>query len=367
MVPMKTLENDKIKNILVRATNWLGDAVMNTPALEAIRRTFPSARITMLANPLVSQLFTPHDWIDGVIVYDRQGAHAGLQGKLRLAAELRGRRFDLAILLQDAFDAALITWLAGIPRRMGNNSDGRRLLLTHGFAHKAGVADCHHVDNYLRMLAHFQISGSSKSLRLCTSPEEDAAAAELLCGAGIGAGDYVIGINPGAAYGSAKRWYPERFAAVADTLSSQWQGRVVITGGAGEAVIAAEIESALKGRCLNLAGRTSVRQLMAVIKRCNFFITNDSGPMHVAAAFAVPLVAVFGSTDHRTTYPYSENSVVVRKEIDCAPCLKRECPADHRCMTAVTADDVVAAAEKLRNSSTFQVLRSTLENLEPGT
>jgi heptosyltransferase-2 len=361
----RTLDKDKIRNILVRATNWLGDAVMNTPALGAIRETFPTARITVLANPLVAQLLASHDGVDEVMVYDRQGTHAGLGGKLRLAGELRARRFDLAILLQDAFDAALIAALAGIPRRLGNNSDGRALLLTHGFAHREGAVDCHHVDNYLRMLAFFGINGSTKCLHLRTTVVEDAAMAKLLAGSGIGPDDFVLGVNPGATYGSAKRWYPERFAVVARELGVTWRAKVVITGGPTEAGMAGEIAAALDGACLNMAGKTDVRQLMALIKRCNFFISNDSGPMHIAAAFHVPLVAVFGSTDHRTTYPYADNAVVVRKETDCAPCLKRECPTDHRCMTAVTAEDVVAAAEKLKNQFKVRRPMSTVESSLP--
>ncbi|UFS68638.1 lipopolysaccharide heptosyltransferase II [Geomonas sp. RF6] len=345
----KTLDKGKINRIVVRVTNWIGDAVMNTPALAAIRHTFPNAHIAVLANPLIAELFSPHDWVDEVIVYDKKGRHAGFGGKLKLARELRAQRFDLAILLQNAFDAALVAWLAGIPRRMGNTSDGRGFLLTHGFDHRPLGESLHHVDNYLTMLGAFGITGTERRQLLCVSEEEKGRADQLLKGAGIGPDDFVIGINPGAAYGSAKRWYPERFAEVAGILAQRWQAKLIVLGGPGEVAIAADIEKALGGACLNVAGKTKVRELLPLIKRCNFFITNDSGPMHIAAAFGTPLVAIFGSTDHRTTYPFSDNSVVVRKDTECAPCLLRECPTDHRCMTAVTADDVVAAAEKLRN------------------
>jgi len=135
---------------------------------------------------------------------------------------------------------------------------------------------------------------------------------------------------------------------VAEPLAEEWGARVVITGGPGETDIAAEIESAIGKGCLNMAGRTSVRELMALINRCDFMITNDSGPMHLAAALGVPLIAIFGSTDHTTTSPRTERAVVVRSETDCAPCLKRECPTDHRCMTAVTPEEVVAAALRVK-------------------
>jgi heptosyltransferase II len=346
---VRTLERSQIRNILVRGTNWIGDAVMNTPALGAIRQSFPNARITILVTPLVAQLFTPHDWADEVMVYDRQGRHKGLAGRFRIAGELRARRFDLAILLQNAIDAALITWLAGIPRRMGTRTDGRGFLLTHGFDQKVLDARLHHVDYYLEMLKNFGITTLDKRQHLCLTDGEREAARKRLDAAGITPGDFVIGINPGAAYGSAKRWYPDRFAAAGKELAQKWQAKLLIFGGPGEVSIAGDIEGALQGGCLNVAGTLNVRELMALIERCNFFISNDSGPMHIAAAFGVPLVAVFGSTDHRTTYPFSGNSVVVRQEVDCAPCLKRECPTDHRCMKGVSAGDVVAAAQKLRN------------------
>jgi heptosyltransferase-2 len=345
MIPLDTTQ---IRSVLVRVTNWIGDAVMNTPALGAIRETFPGARITVLAAPLVAELFMPHDCVDEVMVYDRGGRHAGIAGKFRLALELRSRRFDLAILLQSAFDAALIARLAGIPRRMGNGSDGRGMLLTHSFDHKALGGRLHHVDNYLEMLKSFGITASEKRQLLCLTEREERGARATLQAAGISPGDFLIGINPGAAYGSAKRWYPERFAAVAAALSGKWGAKVLVLGGPAEVAIAREIESALSGRCLNVAGSTTVRELMALIGRCDFFISNDSGPMHIAAAFQVPLVAVFGSTDHTTTYPFSAHSVVVRADLDCSPCLKRECPTDHRCMKAVSAEEVVEAAQKLR-------------------
>ncbi|BDV42546.1 ADP-heptose--LPS heptosyltransferase [Geotalea uraniireducens] len=333
-----------IRNVLVRSTNWIGDAVMTTPALGALRASFPGARLTVLANPIVAPLFIPHPAVDEVIVYDRQGRHRGFAGKLRLAVELRRRRFDLAVLLQNAIDAALLAWLARIPRRMGYRTDGRGPLLTHGVPLAEETKRLHHVDYYLTMLGRFGICGGERRLALQTTPAEDAAVADLLGARGIAPGDFLIGINPGASYGSAKRWYPERFAAVADQLAARWGAKVVITGGPGEAAIAAEIAATMQGEAADLVGTTSVRELLALIKRCNFFVTNDSGPMHVAAAFAVPLVAIFGPTDHMTTSPFAERTAVVRAVTPCAPCLKRECPTDHRCMLAVTVEDVVAAA-----------------------
>jgi heptosyltransferase II len=343
---MKPIDRRQASKILIRAVNWLGDAVMITPAIGAIRQHFPDAEITVLANPLVSQMFSPHDCVDHVITFDR-AVHRGILGRLRLALELRQHSFDIAFIFPNSFEGALIPWLAGIPQRAGKNSDGRRLLLTHSWPKELQNTAEHQVLNYLDMLKYFGLPSRETVLSLKTTGGEDWDIARKMTAAGIGPDDFVVGINPGATYGSAKRWYPDRFAETARELSRRWGARIVITGGPAETEMAGHIEKLLDGACLNLAGKTDVRELMALIKRCNFFITNDSGPMHIAAAFDVPLVAIFGSTDHRTTSAFFDKGVIVRRSADCAPCMLRECPTDHRCMTAVTAGEVIDAADRL--------------------
>lgn len=341
---MKQLQPEKIRRLLIRSVNWVGDAVMTSPALGVIREYFPRAEITLLANHLVAPLFSPHDWVDRVIVFDRKGTHRGIRGRFRLAAELKKEAFDAVIILPNSFDSALVPWLAGIPVRLGKNSDGRGFMLTGRYCPGEETFGCHEVEYYLELCRNFGINGQTRPPQLFTTPQEDQAAGQLLANHGIGPDDFLLGINPGAAYGSAKRWYPDRFAAVARRLSDQWQAKVVIFGGPAETEIAGDIARSLDNVCLNMAGKTTVRELMALIKRCNFFVTNDSGPMHIAAAFGVPLTAIFGPTDHTGTAPYTELAAIVRKETECAPCKLRECPTDHRCMTAVTTGDVVEAA-----------------------
>jgi heptosyltransferase-2 len=318
----------------------------------AIRESFPQAEITLLANPLVSQLFSSHPWVDRVITFDRNGAHKGIAGRFRLASQLRKLTFDAAIILPNSLDSALVPWLAGIPVRLGKRSDGRGLLLTECYRADDSSFTCHEVEYYLRLVKHFGITGQAALPFLCTTPAEDVEATALLTEQGIMPEDFVLGINPGAAFGSAKRWYPERFAEVARQLAKLRNAKVILFGGPGETDIAAEIAQQLGGECLNLAGNTSVRGLMALVRKCGLFVTNDSGPMHIAAAFGVPLVAIFGSTDHTTTAPYTDLAVIVRKDIECAPCKLRECPTDHRCMTAVSADDVLQAALCLLEKTT---------------
>ena len=353
---MNALNNPK--RILIRAVNWLGDAVMTTPAIEAVRETYPEAEITLLANTLVSQLFSPHNLIDKVITFDRNGRHKGVTGRLRLARELKLHHFDAAIILPNSFDSALVPWLARIPLRFGKNSDGRYLLLTDRYLPDEKPPLCHEVLYYLNLMGNFGIKSTQKpALHLFVTEDEIRAAGALLSQNKIVQEDFLLGINPGAPFGSAKHWYPERFAAVAEKLAEKWRAKIIIFGSPGEAPLAAEIESLLEGNCLNMAGKTSIRELMALIKRCNFFITNDSGPMHMAAAFGVPLVAIFGPTDHGGTSPFTDNAAIVRKNVDCAPCKLRQCPTDHRCMTEVTADDVLNVALRLYQKSHSQRLK----------
>jgi len=336
-----TLGSQSLQKILVRSTNWVGDAVMTTPALVALRSQYPQAEIVVLANPLVAELFQFHPSVDRVMIYDKKGWHQGVRGMLRLVKEIRTEHFDAAFMLQNAIEAALIAWFARIPRRAGYTTDGRRLLLNYPVTVTAADKQLHHTDYYLGLLTQLGISGGDNKLCLACSETEQRWAGEVL------QSDNVIAINPGAAYGSAKRWLPERFAAVADTLALHYDARILLTGGPGEIEIGADIAAAMKCQPLNKIGKTSVREMMSLLAHSRLLVTNDSGPMHVAAAFSTPIVAVFGPTDHTTTCPASANVKIVRKQVDCAPCMLRQCPTDHRCMTEITAADVIIAAKQL--------------------
>jgi heptosyltransferase-2 len=340
--------HDPPASLLVRATNWLGDAVMTTPALAAVREGFPDARIVLLARPLVAELFRHHPDVDEVMVYERPGRHEGALGRLRLAGEVRRRRFDGALLLQNAFDAALIAFLGRIPERAGYPTDGRRFLLTLPVPLTPAILERHEVEYYLCLLDGLGIPRPVPvSLKLGVTNQERETMVTRLASLGIERGAPIVAINPGATYGSAKRWYPDRFAAVADALSAEWGARVVVVGSAAEAPLAGEIEAATRNPPVNLAGKTTVRELMALLSLSSFLVTNDSGPMHIGAALGVPLVAIFGPTDWRRTSPWSERAKVVRVEIDCSPCRLRVCDRGHECMLGVTPGMVVDAAKAL--------------------
>lgn len=350
------MKKDSPAALLVRAVNWLGDAVLTTPALGAVRAAFPHSRITLAAKPLVAELFLHHPDVDEILVYDKDGRHAGAAGMLRMAWELRRRDFDAAVLFQNAFDAGLLAFLAGIPDRAGYATDGRRMLLSRAVPVTEETLRLHHAEYYLRLIEELGFPRPENPvLRLRVTGEERDAMAERLAALGVAKGVKVLGINPGATYGSAKRWFPERFAAVADTLSEEWGASVVLMGSVPEMPLSAEIEAAMRRRPVNLAGNTTVRELMALLSLCGFLVTNDSGPMHIAAALGVPLVAIFGPTDWRTTSPWTRRAKIVRVDMDCSPCRRRECDRGHECMLGVTADMVLHAARSLLAESSREV------------
>ncbi len=345
------IQPDKVKKILVRGPNWVGDAVMCVPALGAIRRAFPDSEISMLVRPAIGELFVGHPCVHHIVVYDHRGIHAGWRGKLRLAASLRRERYDLAFFFQNAFEAALLSVLAGVPLRYGYATDGRWLLLTHPVALPDGIHPLHQVQYYVDMLGPFVQETVSLKPILYVSSEEQTLANRLLEKGGIQASDVLIGLNPGSVYGGAKRWLPERFAVVADRLIEElWQRdprsvRCLIVGGPGEEALGEAIARRMSSNPLVLSGRTSLGELKAIIKRCRLFVTNDTGPMHMANALGVPVVAVFGPTDPATTAPYNALHTIVRNPVGCSPCSLRECPIDHRCMTSISTDRVFQAAK----------------------
>ena len=346
------MNRETVKSILVRGPNWLGDAVMCEPALRGLQRLFPHAQISLLVKSAVADLFAGHPALTRVLTYDVNGHHAGLSGKWVLAGELRQQGFDMAVLFQNAFEAAFLTFLAGVPRRYGYATDGRSLLLSNPVAVPDRHRLVHQVRYYWDLLKPLGLTGDPSAPELVVFPEEEQAMAGRFAKGGLTETDVVVGVNPGSTYGGAKRWLPERFAEVTERLcrtireSREQEVSVVIFGAKGEERLGQEIASHLSFRSLVLSGATTIRELMAAVKRCAVLLTNDTGPMHIAAAFQVPVVAIFGSTDWRTTSPFGSAHAIVRQPVDCAPCLLRECPIDHRCMTRVTVDQVHEAATK---------------------
>jgi len=333
--------------ILIRATNWVGDAIMAIPALRAVRAKFPDAQIAILARPYVADIYRHQQIADELIAYDWKGIHAGFGGRERLAAELRAKKFDLALLLQNAFNAAWLAWRAGIPRRIGYARDGRGVLLTEAIpVPNPGDIPVHEKFYYLELVRR---AGWVTELvdegfiQLAVASEQLAAAEEKLRGAGSLGKSTRIAVGAGASYGSAKCWPPERFAATLNHLQMHSDTDVILFGTPAEVPVTEAIASKLGKPPINLAGQTDIAELPALLARCRIFLGNDSGAMHVAAAVGLQVVAVFGPTDPLGTAPVTPRFTIVQEKPYCSPCFLRRCPTDHRCMTAVQPAAVEAA------------------------
>ncbi|MGA2811269.1 MAG: lipopolysaccharide heptosyltransferase II [Candidatus Acidiferrum sp.] len=335
------------KDILIRATNWVGDAIMAIPALRAVRARFPQARIAILARPYVADIYRHQQIADELILYDVNGIHAGFTGRERLAAELRARRFDTALLLQNAFDAAWLAWRAGISRRIGYARDGRSLLLTDAIPLPApGEIPAHEKFYYLELLRRagwLEEIPDDKFIQLGVSPEQLAIAEQALRAAGVRQDILRIAVGAGASYGSAKCWPPDRFAATLNHLQAHTDCDIILFGTPNEAQVANAIAADLRKPPINLTGQTAIADLPAMLCSCQIFLGNDSGAMHVAAAVGLPVVAVFGPTDPDGTAPVTPRVSIVQEKPYCSPCFLRRCPTDHRCMTGVQPAAVEAA------------------------
>lgn len=343
----KRLPAEGMEKILVRGTNWIGDVVMTLPALAAIRRSWPGAKIFVLSKPWVAELYRLSPDVDEVIRFEEPGRHAGAGGIWRLGAELRRYRFDCAILLQNAIEAAILTRLAGIPLRAGYNADGRGVLLTHSVLRTQAIRRVHQVDYYLAMVEALGCRPAERTVQLRPAGDYTRISERFFREWGVRAGQPVIGVAPGAAYGPAKKWFPDRFAAVVDRLLDETGGQAILFGSDGDRESTAEVKSNARHSLIDAAGRTNLREAIALISRCDLFISNDTGLMHIAGALGVPMVAIFGSTNPKTTSPAGAMSVVIHRDVDCSPCLKPVCPTDFRCMDLISVDEVHRAARGL--------------------
>jgi len=334
--------------ILVRATNWVGDAIMSIPALEAIRRRWPDAQITILARPGVAELYDGQPFANRVMPF-KAGSRNPVATE-RAAAELRAEQFDCAVLLQNAFSAAWLVWRAQITERIGYARDGRGILLSRAVkVPKNGEIPAHESFYYLELLRRAgwlenipNITQISLTLQAGSAEAAEARLREINARAAAKR----IAIAPGAAYGSAKCWPPGRFAAVADAFVDEFDADVILFGASSELEICRQIADRMRHRPVVLAGQTSMGELPALFSRCSLFVGNDSGAMHVAAAVGLPVVAIFGSTDPHGTAPVTYQKRLVQHKVACSPCFLRECPIDHRCMERVPVEDVREAATK---------------------
>jgi heptosyltransferase II len=327
--------------ILVIGPNWIGDAVMSTPALANLRRGLPKARIDLLVPRYVGPLFEEHSHIDRVLTRDDREPWPALLVRL---LTLRQQRYGATVVLPNSFRSALYAWLVGSPIRVGYATDARRWLLTHPVAAVNDGEPPHQVEAYLRLVGALGLPVVAHLPMLAATIKAETEAERLWSAHGLGRDEPVIGICPGAAFGSAKRWWPGRFAALADRLIAEGGLRVVFFGSAQEFALVERIRASMAHEAVSLAGQDGLDSFVALAARCAVMITNDSGAMHIASAVGTPVVALFGPTDPRRTAPMSAHATVLRHDLPCSPCFRTTCPyADHPCMRLIEIDEVYRA------------------------
>lgn len=327
------------ENIIVRMPNWIGDLVMATPVLTDLRKAFPAASITAMCRRPLSELLEKDQSIDELYCFTKvTNEFSRRQDRRNIIAKIEAGKYDLGILLTNSFSSAWWFWQGKVKRRIGYPGHFRSLFLSDKVSPMEGE---HQVVKYKRLLGALDIPLSETMPRIYLTQEEIDLSKELLYQRGYQKGKKLIGINPGAAYGSAKCWPPERFRALAMKLLLETDAYIVFFGDSSTASLVKEISQGLPEKVINLAGVTNLRELASIIKDCSILVTNDSGPMHIGAALNVPLVALFGSTDDTVTGPYGQKENVVNKRVKCAPCMKRVCPIDFRCMKEISVDEIV--------------------------
>lgn len=364
---MTNVHAESIKRVVVRGTNWVGDSVMTVPALRALRRVLPHAHITLAIRPGATGIFSEADFIDDVLVYNRKNAFSVIPQ----VREWRRRNFDLALLFQNAFEAALIPFLAGVPVRLGYATESRQALLTHPLELPDWRSSRHEVFYYLYLVTALEqmLFGSSSiceaepDASIQISETRRAEANELLRTYGIRAGQPVVAICPGSINSRAKRWPAEAYAAFADRLIES-QRQVVLIGSQGEAEVSQDVMGRMQHEPVVLTGKTSLDQVTAVLATVDLIVTNDTGPAHIGAALGRPTIVIFGPTNPLTTRPFSPAAEILRHPPECAPCMLRDCPIDHRCMTAITIDEVFERSHALLKRSSFaKTVRSLCDSV----
>lgn len=329
--------------IAVRAPNWIGDAVLSLPALTSLRKNFPDAEIWVVASEWTEGIFAPLDWLQGTIPLSNRSSLKSLQTD---AQELKKHTFDIGLLFTNSFGSALLFYLAKIPQRWGYARDSRHLLLTrHVRTSPLEAHHHHHVQYYLTLIEKLGLEVFPAHLEYPLSEEDERTAKDLLRSFGVDTHKPIVIMCPGASYGPSKRWPAAHFSKLAELLQTHHEAEILLIGTDADTESAESIASALQKRPVILTGKTTVRELAGVIAQADLFISNDSGPMHLANALKVPVIVIFGPTDPQITGPYQKPSLVFKKDVPCWPCSYRECPFEHQCMTQILPAKVYEACK----------------------
>jgi heptosyltransferase-2 len=348
---MTELNSNNIKRIVVRGANWVGDAMMTLPALRELRRLFPNAHIALASRSWAKGLFISAEFVDELLIHEGRGLRSFFQ-QVRV---WRKGQFDLAILLTNSFESGLVAALAGIPVRIGYASDGRARLLTHPIELPEWRSTRHEIFYYLRIVAGLEWLFTQQQTFLEVQPDASLEvsadrkdeARYLLRRQGVREDRPVIALCPGSINSRAKRWPAESYAVLADRCVDTLGAQILLLGSKEELQVSRRVADRMHNKPIVLTGQTDIADVVAVLSIADMLITNDTGPAHIAAALGRPTLVIFGPTNPLTTRPFSPFAEIIQHPPECAPCMLRDCPIDHRCMTAITPDEVFARAREL--------------------
>jgi heptosyltransferase-2 len=351
--------------ILVRGTNWIGDAVMAIPAMRRLRQSFPGAEITLHTRSWAEGILRDADFIDQLLTFDKTSSK--IKDVVRESRALREKNFDIAVLLPNSFESALVAKLAGIPKRFGYAKDGRSLLLTSAVKVPEWKNMLHEVFYYMNLVSALEndqhaapsgLIGPPPEPDLRVSEERRRAAREKLRGLGVGPVNKTIALGVGSTNSRAKRWPAERYAALNDRIQEELGADVVLVGGPAELDISQEVFDASRVKPVVLTGQTDLAEAVAILAEVDLLISNDMGLAHIAPAVGTKTLVIFGPTNPETTRPFSNDAVIIREGVDCSPCMLRDCPIDHRCMTRISVDEVFEKAKASLEPSLSPVAES---------
>lgn len=342
--------------ILIRGTNWVGDAVMSVPAMRLIRASLPEAKISLLTGGWAEAVFDGNDFLDEIIVLNND--HRTIGGTFREAGRIRKKGFDATVIFPNSFHSALLAHLSGIPTRVGFGSGGRGLLLSHSIQTPQWKESRHESELYLHLVKSF-LSSLGKEVKgiplaeseLSVSDSRKLQARKMLEDAGLKSDRPIVTLGTGSQNSRAKRWPSANYAELADSLVKELGANVVLLGSHAEKSVAVEVARLSGSKLIDFTGETGLSEAIALISISDLYIGNDMGLTHIAPAVGTETLAIFGPTNHIATSPLSERAQIIRKEVECSPCMLRDCPIDHRCMTGVTPRNVfeVAAAKLVQS------------------
>lgn len=342
--------HESSEKILIHCPNWVGDLVMATPALRVIRENNPRSHIAVMVRPQIREVIEGLAYYTEIIEYDSKRYNRGLKRKWDVLRTLRKSRFTLSIILPNSFSSAALSFMAGIPKRVGYSTDGRGFLLSHALSppkEEGKIVPLPMVERYLRICSYLKYTISSESPTLDFANGTRESVNTFYQQWGINRGKPIVSIIPGASFGSSKCWPPEYFAQVGDRLIERYGVQLLIIPGPGEEEIALSIESCMRHQPFTFAQKIiSLEYLKAIISDSTLVVTNDTGPRHYAVAFGTPVVVIMGPTDPRYTNYNLGKTKVLRENVDCSPCHRKACPTDHRCMKNISADRVIKACEE---------------------